>query len=400
MRILMLSWEYPPHLVGGLGAHVAELVPALAAQGVELTVITPRWKEGTEVERINGNAIVYRVHPPVESPSNYYADAQQTNLTLELFAHELWEQNGGFDLIHAHDWLVSFAADALKKLYKTPLVATMHATERGRGGGQLGGEMSTAINGAEWWLTYEAWRVIAASRFMAWEVQTYFELPSDKISIIPNGVDPARFENLLHQDLSAFRNEWALPEEKIVFYVGRMQYEKGVHNLVEAAHQILARGERVKFILAGKGPMLAPLRQRVAELALQDLVLLPGYVDDVVRDRLYCVADAAVFPSLYEPFGIVALEAMAAKCPVIVTNVGGLGEVVENEVTGIKIPSYNLDVLVDAIAYVLTNPQQAKERAARAYEMVCGEYAWEHIARATVNLYAEIIQARKNVRWD
>lgn len=400
MRILMLSWEYPPNLVGGLGAHVAELVPALAEQGVDLTLVTPRWKGGAAVERINEHAVVYRVDPPVEVPSNYYADAQQTNLTLEYFAQTLWEQEGGFDLIHAHDWLVSFVAIALKKLHKVPLVATIHATERGRGGGQLGGEMSTAINGAEWWLSYEAWRVIATSHYMADEVHSYFELPSDKISVIPNGVNAARFEPYLQQDLTRFRSEWALPDEKIVFYVGRMQYEKGLHLLVEAAHTLLTHGKRVKFILAGKGTMLNPLSQRVAELGLGDHILLPGYIDDAVRDRLYCVADAAVFPSLYEPFGIVALEAMAAKCPVIVSDVGGLGEVVDNNITGIKIPSYSLNKLVEAIDYVLSHPQESKANAERAYAMVHHEYAWDHIARAKKALYQEIITARRNTVWE
>lgn len=399
-KILMLSWEYPPHLEGGLGSHVTELVRALAAQGIELTLLTPAWKGGEAVERINDHAVLYRVEPPVKTLSNYYADATQTNLTLEQFAHELWSSAGGFDLIHAHDWLVSFVGIALKKIHKTPLVATMHATERGRGGGHVGEGMSAWINGAEWWLTYEAWRVLTTSRSMAHELEHYFDLPPDKISVIPNGVDSTRFEHLTRQSLSEFRHEWAAPDEKIVFYVGRMQYEKGPHLLVEAAARILARGERVKFILAGKGAMLEPLRHRVVELGLRDHILLPGYVSDPARDRLFCVADAAVFPSLYEPFGIVALEAMAAKCPVIVSNVGGLGEVVDDEATGIKIPSHNLEMLVNAISALLANPRAARERAERAYRTVTREFAWEHIAHETTRVYDEVIRARAAVEWE
>lgn len=400
MKILMVSWEYPPHLEGGLGAHVTELVPALAAQGVELTLLTPAWKGGAAIQRVGPNATVYRVEPPVRTLSNYYADATQTNLTLEHFAHDLWRQTGGFDLIHAHDWLVGFVSIALKKIYKTPLVATIHATEKGRGGGHLGAGMSAAINGAEWWLTYEAWRVITTSRYMAHEVEQYFKLPSDKISVIPNGVDTTRFRHLQGQDLSGFRREWASPDERIVFYVGRMQHEKGLYLLVEAAARILKHRQGVKFILAGKGSMLDTLRQRVAELGVQEHVLLPGYVTDEARDRLYCVADAAVFPSLYEPFGIVALEAMAAKCPVIVSDVGGLGEVVENEATGIKIPPYNLDVLVDAIEYVLADPDAARARADGAFRNLGQEFAWDLIARETIQLYDDIIQARRVTKWE
>lgn len=400
MRILMLSWEYPPHLAGGLGAHVMDLVPALAAQGAEVTVVTPRWRGGAEAEELSLNARVFRVEPPVASVQNLFPDAQQTNLTLEHFVHALWEREGGFDLIHTHDWLVSFAAIALKKFYKTPLVATMHATERGRHGGYIGNPMSEALDGAEWWLTFEAWRVITTSVYMAREVETFFELPTDKITVIPNGVDAARMDAYLYQDLRAFRNVWALPDEKIVFYVGRMQYEKGLQLLVEAAREILSRGERVKFILAGRGPMLEPLQRRVVELGLQERVLLPGYVADTVRDQLYCAADAAVFPSLYEPFGIVALEAMAAQCPVIVSDVGGLGEVVEHQHTGIKIYPSNLGMLVDSILYTLHDAHAARERAARAGAMVREVYAWQNIARATAALYQEIIEARQNVNWE
>ena len=400
MRILMLSWEYPPHLVGGLGSHVADLVPALAAQGAEVTLLTPRWKGGALVERVHENAIVYRVDPPVQEPSNYYADALQTNLTLQEFAHGLWEREGGFDVIHAHDWLVSFVAIALKKMFKTPLIATIHATERGRGGGHIHSEMSEMINGKDWWLTFEAWRVITTSHYMAQELRTFFELPPDKITIIPNGVDTRRFDALRHQDLRAFRAKWALPDERIVFSIGRMQYEKGFHLLVEAAHQILQRGERVKFILAGRGAMLNPLRQRVAELGLEKKILLPGYVSDEERDQLYCVADAAVFPSSYEPFGIVALEAMAAQCPVIVSNVGGLGEVVEHEHTGIKIPTYNADVLAEAIRYVLNDAAASHARASRAHHVVLRDFTWELIARETMSVYEHVVEARRHVKWE
>jgi len=399
MRILMFSWEYPPNLTGGLGAHVSELVPALAEQGIDLTLITPRWKGGAHCEQLSENAVVYRVDPPVERLANFNADVQQTNIVLEAMGDRVWKERGGFDLIHAHDWLVSFAAESLKKIYKTPLIATMHATERGRGRGQLDSSMALAINGAEWWLTFEAWRVITTSRFMAHEVQSYFELPADKIVVIPNGVNPARFDDFSPQELEAFRREWAAPDEPIVFYVGRLQYEKGVHLLVEAAHRIHARGISAQFILAGTGAIIDSLRERVAALGIRDHFSIPGYVSDRARDQLFRVANVAVFPSLYEPFGIVALEAMAAHCPVIVSDVGGLGEVVDDGLTGIKIPPDNLDALVNAILDVLGNPAVAEERAGRAYVVVCHEFGWNHIARKTIDLYAEIIEARKHVDW-
>ncbi len=200
----MLSWEYPPHVVGGLGAHVAALAPALVRAGVDVHLVTPRWKGGAEQEPIAAEKArarknlpsVYRVNPPMMQMGNFFAEAQQTNLAIQAQAERLQERVGRFDLIHAHDWLAAFAAIGLKKAHKIPMIATIHATERGRGRGSLGGETAQAINGVEWWLTYEAWRVIACSQFMLTEVRDYFATPMDKIDVVPNGVDASPFDAL------------------------------------------------------------------------------------------------------------------------------------------------------------------------------------------------------------
>lgn len=400
MRILTLSWEYPPHLIGGLGAHVAELLPALARNGADVTLLTPRFKGGAEFEQVHANARVYRITPPVPAIANLLADAPQTNLTLEQAAHNLWQETGGFDLIHAHDWLVSYAAEALKKLYRTPLVATIHATERGRGRGELRDDVAVAINGAEWWLTYEAWRVIATSRFMAEEIRRYFELPQDKISIVPNGVDPTRFVTMTPDERSVVRAQWAEPHEHIVYYVGRVQEEKGLFVLTDAAQQVLSTDPSAKFVIAGTGSILNALRDRVEAYGLSDRILLPGYISDATRDQLYQLADVAVFPSLYEPFGIVALEAMAAGCPVIVSDVGGLGEVVDEGITGLKVAPNRSDLLADAIRQSLHLRPQALEMAARAMAVVCQVYTWDQIARVKIEIYRQIIRLRKITPWE
>lgn len=400
MHILMFSWEYPPFLVGGMGTHVLELVNALAELKTQVTLLTPRWNDGAEIERIHENATIHRVVPPVAFPSNLFPDAQQTNLTLTDYAHQLLQDGARFDLIHAHDWSTSFAAQAIKKIFKLPLVATMHATERGRGRGHLVNEMSKAINGAEWWLTYEAWRVIATSRFMAEEVRAYFELPADKIVIIPNGVDAARFEDNAATDWRGLRDNWALPHEQIVFFIGRVQYEKGIHVLMDAAQHVLARAPHTKFIVAGTGALLPELRQYAEHLGVSDKVLLPGFISDEARDQLFRLADVSVFPSLYEPFGIVALEAMAARCPVIVSDVGGLGEVVDDGYTGIKVPPNNADALAQAILAALRDRAFAAKCAAQAYQVVSQEFSWARVARMTRELYQEIIETRVQLDWE
>ncbi len=393
----MFSWEYPPHVVGGIGTHVSSLVPALARRGVNVTLVTPRWSGGDSMTQLCDNAVVYRVDPPVARMGNFFADAQQTNLNLEEAGHKLWEPLG-FDLIHAHDWLVAFAADSLKRIHKTPLAATIHATERGRGRGYLGSEMSYAINGTEWWLAYEAWRVITVSHFMADEVRTYFQVPSDKIDVIHNGIDPAVFD-LVSVDQAVDRARWAQPDERLVFFVGRMNFEKGAQVLIEAAPRVLAAFPKCRFVLAGTGPMLDTLKRRVGDLGITDHVTIAGFVPDEERNKLLKLADLAVFPSLYEPFGIVALEAMASHCPVVVSDVGGLREVVMHNETGIIVHPDNPDSLAWGILQTLNHPDAASERAARAYGIVREQYSWDRIAEMTIKVYQRIIDDRGKVDW-
>ncbi len=402
----MLSWEFPPYVVGGLGAHVNALVPALARRGVDVTLITPRWGGGESVSQIHEHAIVYRVDPPVARPGNFYADAHETNLNLEEWVNRLWTEDGwragqglqSFDLIHAHDWLVAFAADSLKRLHKTPLCATIHATERGRGRGYLGSEMSYAINGTEWWLAYEAWRVITVSHYMADEVRNYFQVPSDKLDVIHNGIDVAAFD-LVSVDQTADRARWALPDERLVFFVGRMNFEKGAQVLIEAAPRVLAAFPKCRFVLAGTGPMLDTLRRRIGDLGIAERVTIAGFVPDDERNKLLKMADLAVFPSLYEPFGIVALEAMASHCPVVVSDVGGLREVVMHNETGIIVHPDNPDSLAWGILQTLNHPDAAAERAARAYQIVRDQYSWDRIAEMTIKVYQRIIDERGRVSW-
>ena len=407
IRVLMLSWEYPPYIVGGLGTHVAALVPALVRAGVEVHAVTPRWKGGEPKEIIGEKktrarkhaSTVYRVDPPMAALTNFFADVQHTNLNLGEQGGTLFRDLGGFDIIHAHDWLVAWSGAALKRLFKTPLVATIHATERGRGRGFVNGETAHAINGTEWWLTYEAWRVIATSQFMANEVMSYFQTPADKVDIVANGVDASPFDALENVDLAAFRERWARPDEKIVFNIGRVVEEKGAHLIVEAAPRVLAQIPNARFIIAGNGSLRDHIQRRAYELGVADQVNIAGFVLDADRDRLLKVADAAIYPSIYEPFGIVALEAMAAKCPVIVGDAGGLGEVVTHDVDGVKVYPGNVESVAWGIIHTLSDPAAARKRAERAYRMVKKEYNWDFIAEQTVEVYRQIIGERKKANW-
>ncbi len=408
MKVLMLSWEYPPHSVGGLGKHVTELIPALGRAGVEVHLITPRRAGGAASEVIcpvirpdgtTGQSVVYRVDVPAGDAGSFFVGAQRTNQPLGAFARSLIDDVGPFDLVHVHDWLVAFAGVGLKQAYKLPLLATIHATEYGRCRGFVVSELSQAINNVEWWLTYEAWRVICCSHFMANEIATALGTPPDKVDVIPNGVDTSRFDALAGEDLTDFRLDFARPDEKIVFYVGRVVYEKGVHLLVEAMPLVLAEWP-VKLVVAGTGDSLNAVRQLARDRGVAASCFFTGFIPDGVRDRLFRVADVAAFPSLYEPFGIVALEAMAARAPVVASEVGGIAEVLQHAENAITVIPGRADSLAWGILHTLENPDWAGQRAANAYRMVREEFNWDAIAEQTTETYDRIVGERQATTWD
>ncbi len=397
MRVLMFSWEYPPHVLGGLGKHVQELIPALVKNGVEVDLITPRFEGPTQVNE-EGLLQVHRVYVQRPPDFDFYGGVARANINLAAHARYI-AQSRPFDIIHAHDWLVSFAAVEMKHEHRWPLLATVHATERGRGRGYLNGEDAHRINSAEWWLTYEAWRIIVCSEYMVAQVRDYFNLPADKIDMVPNGVDPTPFDLWRQSDLRSFRHRFVQNGEKLILSVGRIVHEKGFDTLVEAMTQVLAEVPEAHLVVVGKGSLLESLRQRTQELGIDDKVTFTGFISNKDRDRLYLIADIAVFPSLYEPFGIVALEAMVAGCPVVVSEVGGLKDVVQHGETGITVHPGDTQSVAWGILHVLQHPDLAQQRAAKAKEKARTVYSWDRIANQTISIYHRIINERAHITW-
>ncbi|MBI6545156.1 MAG: glycosyltransferase family 4 protein, partial [Cyanobacteria bacterium NC_groundwater_1444_Ag_S-0.65um_54_12] len=307
MRIAMLTWEYPPRIVGGIARHVEELSQALVNHGHEVHVFTADHPEVPEHEIVQG-VHLHRARGDNAPTPDFLSWILHLNFNIARMAFET-QRLVAFDLFHAHDWLVTQSAYLLKKALDLPIVATLHATEAGRMKG-LHNALSRYIAQQEWCLTYEAYRAITCSWTMNNEIQAQFSVPADKIDVIPNGIVHQKF-HFDFPDRMIFRRRLALDFEKIVMFVGRMVPEKGAQFLIEAAPQILERYPDAKFIIIGRGGFLDELKTRAGALNLGHKCLFTGYVDDATLLRIYRIADVAVVPSLYEPFGIVALEGMA-----------------------------------------------------------------------------------------
>jgi len=399
MRVLMLSWEYPPHIVGGMGKHVMDLAPALVQAGVAVHVLTPSLRGGAAREISAEGVHIWRIEPPQMQDYSFVSFARQTNSILEHEARALQSELGHFDLIHAHDWLVTPAGIALKHAWRRPLVATIHATERGRGQGHISNSQSEQINGLEWWLTYEAWRVIACSHFMADQLNQYFGTPKDKIDVVPNGIYVRQDPFISQEERHTFRRRFVLDDQPLVFYVGRIVYEKGLHVLLEAWPRVLSVLPRAQLLIAGTGDYLETLKRRAWVLGVGNKVIFTGFISDEDRDKLYHIADVAVFPSLYEPFGIVALEAMAAHCPVIVAETGGLPEVVKPHETGLTVQPNSSEALAWGILHTLQHPDWAHARAENAFSEARDSFNWRNIAAVTTAVYQRTYAAWECDSW-
>ena len=388
MKILMLTWEYPPRIVGGIARVVHDLSKRLIKDGHEVTVVTYRDSADVPEYENDKGVNVYRVDNYMIHPNNFIDWIMQLNFNMLSKATEIINKEGGFDVIHAHDWLVTYAAKSLKNANDIPIVATIHATEAGRNSG-IHDETQRYINDTEWLLTYEATEVIVNSNYMKNEIQRLFGLPFDKINVIPNGINLSNFTGI-ERDYD-FRRQYAMDNEKIILYVGRLVYEKGVQHLIAAMPKILSNYNDAKLIIAGRGGMMDELRAEASNLGLNDKIYFTGYLNSKQVQKMYKCADVAVFPSTYEPFGIVALEAMLAGVPTVVSDVGGLDEIVTHGVDGMKSYAGNANSIADSVTALLYDHQLATNVSKKAKQKVKDQFNWEKIAQDTHFTYEKAI---------
>ena len=384
MRILILSWEYPPLIEGGLARHVRKLSENLVSRGVDVHVLTRGHEESPPEEEIRG-VVVHRVREP-ERPrelAEFVTWVEHMNADMLAAGVELGDRFT-FDVVHGHDWLVAVAGDHLANRFRCPLAVTIHATEYGRHQGWVDKHPQSHIHGVERWMANRADRVITCSAYMREHVADIYGLEDDRIAVIPNGIDPSELVPVA--DLDALRREFANPAERLVLLVGRLVYEKGFQLALEALPGLTARLPDVRFIVAGSGTHEQELRAQAHELGLDPYGTFLGWIGDDVLHSLYRIADLCVVPSIYEPFGLVALEAMASGCPCLVADTGGLREVVPNEDVGLRFRSRDPDSLARMAERILTDADLRERLVAEATEHVLG-FDWADVAEQTTAVY-------------
>ena len=367
MRSLILSWEYPPLIEGGLARHVRKLAEGLVLEGVDVHVLTRGLEEAPPEEDCEG-VVIHRVREP-ERPrelGEFVTWIEHMNADMLAAGVELGDRYA-FDVVHGHDWLVAVAGDHLAKRFRCPLLMTIHATEYGRHQGFVEKHPQSYIHGVERWMANRAERVITCSAYMRDHVSDIYGLEEERISVIQNGIDPSELEPVA--DLESLRAEFAAPDERL---------------------------GSVRFIVAGSGTAEPELRRQARELGLEAHGTFLGWIGDDVLHSLYRISDLTVVPSIYEPFGLVALEAMASGCPCLVADTGGLREVVPNEDVGLRFRSRDPRSLGAMAERLLTDDELRDRLVAEASEHVLS-FDWADVAREVADLYEAIVAAGARV---
>jgi len=392
LRTLLISWEYPPVVEGGLARHVRKLSEQLVAAGVEIHVLTRGGGRLPEEEDRHG-VIVHRVREPAypKDVNEFVHWVDDMNDHMRALGAELCGRYD-FDLVHSHDWLVAGTAEPLARELGVPWLVTVHATEFGRHQGWVDKHPQSHIHAVERSMVRNADHVITCSNYMRGHVASTFGVTPRRISVVPNGIDPSDLEHVA-SDLGELRGRYAEPDQRLVLLVGRLVYEKGFHLALDALAGAIRKFGDVRFVVAGTGTAEAELKRQARRLRLMRHGTFLGWVGDDMLHSLYRIADLCVVPSIYEPFGLVALEAMASGCLTIVADTGGLREVVPGDGrVGRRFRSRDAESLGSILEDVLADDDTRERVVSEAREHVL-KFDWETVALETQRIYRELVGA-------
>ncbi len=378
MHIVHLTWEFPPVVYGGLGRHVHALSVAQATAGNTVTVVTQRPEGAPGVERVEGVEVI-RV--PTDGPFPYHLPSLLTWVGGLDHAMGIAASGcTGAEIVHAHDWVTARAGRFASDTLGVPLVATVHATEAGRHAGWLPDAVSRGVHLVEQWLVDDADAVIVCSQSMAAEVRAAHGTDPARITVIPNGIDPARYQRTHNPPPDL------LAGSPRISFVGRVEWEKGVFTAVAAMPAVLASYHDAQLRIVGTGGQTTAVQQAIDAAALNSNIRLLGHVDEPTLRAVYCSSDLVIAPSSYEPFGIVALEAAAMGTPIVVGDTGGLAEFITDD-RGRRCRPNDPEDLAAQILAALDDPVETTRRRIAASSALV-HYTWPEIAARTQDVYS------------
>lgn len=387
MRILHVTFEYPPVLHGGLGRHVDELTRAQVALGHEVHVLAPAddvvdgSRPAAPAQERRHDVAVRRVRSATTTRGGdvvaAVAGVQQAMVQLAAALPDV-------DVVHAHDWMAAEPGRAIATQRGVRSVLTLHATEHGRRFGRLDEPVHRAVHAAERQAVATADRVVVCSRAMRDEAMAH-GAAADVVHVVPGGVDVDRWR-VSAEAAERARHRWAAVGEPLVVAAGRLEWEKGFSTLLRAAAGLLERRPATRFVVAGQGSYEGVLVDLAREVGVAGRLVRPGRLDPCDLAELFAAADVVVVPSRYEPFGLVALEAQAAGAPVVVTRTGGLADLVDDGRTGRVIEPGDVDRLAEVLDELLADPL-LRRRLATAGQASATAADWRSVAGKLLAVY-------------
>ena len=380
----MLGWEYPPSITGGLGVHCFELVSNLAKLGVEVDLFLPKQRASissphpnVRLVELGGTATRIGAYGNIISAPrdrNYPDDIIGTTDEFSRLAlASVRESNVRYDLVHCHDWLTIPAGLMLRGFLHAPLVLTMHSTESDR-------------NPVPWsWISdieslgvRSADRTIAVSKRTGAQLMEKYGADPRRLRVVHNGIDAEKY---IH------RQEQHPHKEKMVLFLGRLAHQKGPEQFLRAAKRVLDHERKVRFLVVGDGPLLPRLLSLAIELGISDRVTFWGFVPEDEKPRIYSHCDAYVMPSVSEPFGITALEAMASGTPCIISKTSGVTEVAKNCLLA---DFWDIDEMASQLLALLRYPPLPRVMSQNQIVEVRA-LGWHRTAEKTLRVYNEVL---------
>ena len=376
MKVLLLGWEFPPQSVGGLGTHSYNIVKALSKRGVIVSVILP-FKTHAKIKGVKFLTFESQLFNGIYSLSSKKSNNKDRERLYRDVLNEVEEyknkalelaDKADFDVIHANDWVTGRAAIEIKKKTGKKLIATIHSTEYDRTAGKpwdrIAEEEKALIDNAD--------IVVTVSMRLKEEIISLYKADEKKINIIYNAINKDKFKGIKKNG-----------EQKVVLYIGRLSVQKGIDNLIKAFKIVSEKEDSALLYIVGEGPELPNLINLSIKLNLADKVIFLGRVPDEEIETLYSIANVFVMPSVSEPFGIVALEAIASNVPTIVSTQSGVSEIIRNT---LKVDFWDTEQMADLILGVLDYNQINKEISKNAYREL-ENITWEKAAEKFIALY-------------